>query len=351
MALAVAAPVRAERQWTDSRGAQWPSSVSSCVQGEAETRLGELRRASPTTAYRYTGLYVQEWDPGYESICRFVIERRLGYGWVTAEIHDQANYGGGQNDPCPRGGVDETGACMRKSAGAPACPGNGSNPINGGTANKYQREVDYSGPGGNPLLFARHYNHLSTEAGPLGALWRHDYQRRILVVAVSGNQASAVKVYRADGRRYAFTLAGGAWRSDADVVDRLAQRFDATGTPAGWSYTDSSDAVETYDAEGRLIALALRGAVTQTLTYDTNGQLQSVDDGYGHRLLLAYLDTGARGNGRYRLATLTDPAGKLLRYGYDAAGNLATVTYPDGRVRTYHYNERLYTGAPICPTP
>ena len=150
LALAVAAPVWAERQWADSRGAQWPTSVSSCVQGEAETRLGELRRASPTTAYRYTGLNVQEWDPGYESICRFVIEQRFGYGWVTAEIHDHANYGGGQDDPCPRGGVDETGACMRKSAGAPACPGNGSNPINGGTANKYQREADYSGPAAAP---------------------------------------------------------------------------------------------------------------------------------------------------------------------------------------------------------
>ena len=78
-------------KWTDSRDAAWPTSAASCVQGEVETRLGELRRASPTIAYRYTGLYVQEWDPGYESICRFVIERRLGYGWVSAEIHDQAN--------------------------------------------------------------------------------------------------------------------------------------------------------------------------------------------------------------------------------------------------------------------
>lgn len=209
LVLVIAAPAWAERHWSDSRNRAWPTSAAACVQGEAETRLGELRRASPTTAYRYIGLSVQEWDPGYESICRFVIERRLGSLWVSAEVHNHANYGSGQNDPCPRGPVDETGACLPKSAGPPGCPGNGSNPIHGGTANKYQRELDYTGTGSTPLRFVRHYNHLSTETGPLGALWRHDYQRRIVITAVSGDQASGVKVY---------LPTGGATTSAASVV-------------------------------------------------------------------------------------------------------------------------------------
>ncbi len=297
-----------EHLWQDSRNHTWPTSAAACVQGEAETRLGDLRRQSPSTAYRYTSLSVQEWYPGYDAICRFTVEQRFGYGWLPIEVHDHAHIAAGSDDPCPRGPVDETGACMPKNAGPPGCPGNGSNPIHGGTANKYQREVDYSGPDSAAWHFVRHYNHLSTEAGPLGALWRHNYQRSIVVTAVTASQASGVKVYRADGRRYNFSRTGSLWQPDPDITDTLAQRFDTYGTPAGWTYTNSSDEVETYDAEGRLVALRPRGGVTQTLSYDnTTGQLHSVDDGFGHRLTLGYLYSAAYT--QYRLDTLTDPEG------------------------------------------
>ena len=348
LVLVIAAPAWAERRWEDSRGGDWPTAVAACVQGEAETRLGELRRASLTTAYRYIGLSVQEWDPGFESICRFVLERRLGSFWISAEVHDHINYGGGQSDPCPRGPVDETGACLPKSAGPPGCPGNGSSPIHGGTANKYQRELDYSGTGSTPLRFVRHYNHLSTEAASLGALWRHDYQRHIVISAVSGDQASAVKVYRADGRRYNLSRVAGIWKPDADVTDTLVQRLDAFGSPAGWTYTTASDEVETYDAEGRLIALEPRGGVTQTLVYDdTTGQLQTIDDGLGHRLTLGYLFIPAFA--QYRLDSLSDPAGGVYRYRYDGANHLSSVTYPDLKTRGYHYNKPDYARGANLP--
>jgi YD repeat-containing protein len=43
------------------------------------------------------------------------------------------------------------------------------------------------------------------------------------------------------------------------------------------------------------------------------------------------------------IATVTDAAGNAYSYAYDPAGNLVTVTYPDGAVKTYHYNEPGYT--------
>jgi YD repeat-containing protein len=51
-----------------------------------------------------------------------------------------------------------------------------------------------------------------------------------------------------------------------------------------------------------------------------------------------------------RLSTMTDPASGLFQYGYDDPQNrLSSVTYPDGMVRTYQYNEAAYLTSPwVC---
>lgn len=86
--------------------------------------------------------------------------------------------------------------------------------------------------------------------------------------------------------------------------------------------------------------------MTQTLAYDdTTGQLQTIDDGFGHQLNLSY----TYASGRYRLDSLTDPAGGVYRYGYDGANNLSSVTYPDLKAKGYHYNEPDYTGGANLP--
>ena len=47
--------------------------------------------------------------------------------------------------------------------------------------------------------------------------------------------------------------------------------------------------------------------------------------------------------------SVTDPAGGILTYGYDAQSNLVSVTYPDGRSKTYHYNEPAHTSGANLP--
>jgi YD repeat-containing protein len=42
---------------------------------------------------------------------------------------------------------------------------------------------------------------------------------------------------------------------------------------------------------------------------------------------------------------MTDPAGGLYRYAYDANNNLASVTYPDGTSKTYHYENSAFPHA------
>ncbi len=44
-----------------------------------------------------------------------------------------------------------------------------------------------------------------------------------------------------------------------------------------------------------------------------------------------------------------DPAGGIFLYTYDIRSNLTTVTYPDGKVRTYLYNEPAQTGGANFP--
>lgn len=40
---------------------------------------------------------------------------------------------------------------------------------------------------------------------------------------------------------------------------------------------------------------------------------------------------------------MTDPAGGMYRYSYDVMSNLSAITYPDGKQRSYLYNEQAYT--------
>ena len=92
----------------------------------------------------------------------------------------------------------------KKGSGPPReC--NGSNPICGGTGNKYQREIDYVGAGVFPLRFERHYNSAWPEARALGARWRNHYDRQL---ATTATQAA---ITRPEGQAFLFHLVGGVW--------------------------------------------------------------------------------------------------------------------------------------------
>jgi hypothetical protein len=91
----------------------------------------------------------------------------------------------------------------KKNAGAPRdC--NGSNPISGGTGNKYQREVNYQGAGVFPLRFVRHYNSAWAEERGLGAHWRTHYDRELAA------SATQVVITRPEGQAFVFNLSGGS---------------------------------------------------------------------------------------------------------------------------------------------
>jgi YD repeat-containing protein len=57
---------------------------------------------------------------------------------------------------------------------------------------------------------------------------------------------------------------------------------------AGFTVTDSSDNVEQYDANGKLLTVTSRSGLVQTMSYDGSDRLSGVSDSFGHQLILNY---------------------------------------------------------------
>ena len=196
------------------------------------------------------------------------------------------------------------------------------------------------------ITLQRAYNEAASFSGRAGIAhgWSHSYERGVVDMRVSGG--SGASVYRSDGKVFYFGPTTGAWSPTADIADRLTELKDAFDTRTGWRYTVAADdSIETYSATGKLLSIANRAGRTQTLAYDilaaSGGDddpetLDTVTDAAGRQLRFSY-DT------HKRIAIVTDPAGGLITYGYDAQSNLVSVTYPDGRSKTYHYNEPEHT--------
>ena len=219
------------------------------------------------------------------------------------------------------------------------------NPINAGTGNKYQAQIDYQAGGDVPLQFVRHYNSQADQAGRMGSGWQAFGGLSIIT-------PDFVKANRPDQQAFGYTRVNGAWLSDADVPDRLTELKDANGVRTGWRYSVAADdSVETYSAAGKLLSMADRSGRLQTLTYDlpaANGgdddpsTLDAVTDDTGRQLRFTY-------DANKRISTVTDPVGGVVSYGYDAQNNLVSVQYPDGRSRTYHYDEPENTSGADLP--
>jgi YD repeat-containing protein len=150
------------------------------------------------------------------------------------------------------------------------------------------------------------------------------------------NLSTGTQTYRletAEGRLIGFSGPPGTITAKADINDRVSQQTNPSSGAVEWVLLRGDDSTEIYSSQGRLLRkTSLTGRDAVTYTYSA-GRLVSMTDRVGRTLTFGY---DAKG----RISTMTDPAGGLFQYGYEDAWNLLTsVTYPDGMVRTYHYNE------------
>jgi RHS repeat-associated protein len=135
-----------------------------------------------------------------------------------------------------------------------------------------------------------------------------------------------------------------------DSHGNTTQRTDPDGVSENYTYNSAGQVLTdtdpngnttsyAYDSYGRIATVSYpgTGSPVEKLSYDSAGDLQSVTDPMGDTITYTYDQMG-------RLKTEQDPvqaaAGKDIAYGYDAAGNLVSVTDANGHTTSYGYNAR-----------
>ena len=204
--------------------------------------------------------------------------------------------------------------------------------------------------------------------------------RRQQVVAYTRNAMGQVtrKDYP-DGSSVAYTYdAAGRLTSTADSTGVINLSYDARGFPIAIQYPSGHGFTFQYNNAGQRTQRAGDDGYTLNYAYDANARLAQVTDGTGAEIVLYEYDDAGRisretkGNGTYasygfdaaghvasvvncapggavqsRFDYTYDPNGNpasmttldgVTTYGYDAAGQLTGVVFPNGREIAYEYD-------------
>ncbi|MFM0054013.1 DUF6531 domain-containing protein [Paraburkholderia phytofirmans] len=217
-----------------------------------------------------------------------------------------------------------------------------ADPVYPGSGAVTLTEADFVSGDDIPMLFARTYRSksLTASATAMGPVWFHSWQRNLGLANANNGSTSTVLAYRESGEPVTFVWSAGTWRTKAFTGLALAQ------SGSGWTLTDlNTETVESYSGQGVLLAERTKTGFVRTLSYDGSGLLTTVtqhaegtDASKDITLRLDYDD-------KRRLSRLNDPLGGLTQYGYDANSNLVSVTWPDGYVRRYVYDDTRFKNA------
>lgn len=208
-------------------------------------------------------------------------------------------------------------------------------PILPSTQEKYRSEADWIDGGVAPLSFVRTYRSswgldgTDTKAN-LGVGWSHNHAWQL----VQSPDNLRISIVMPEGYNRSFTRQSDSsttWTANngADVLSEVN---------SSWIYKRAEDdSVLAFTSEGKLQTRTERNGFSYAYTYDGDGRLAAVVNGFGRSLAFTYA-----GN---RFATVTTADGRLIGYSYDTQGHLATVLYPDGKSRGFLYENSTYPHA------
>jgi YD repeat-containing protein len=256
--------------------------------------------------------------------------------------------------------VPSTTFCYRQREDRCPCVGQ---PIRPSSQEKIERQVDYVGAGPDKLEFARFYSsHLSSSSiwNTFGS-WIGSYQSQLNATYQQAAAGDTLIAYHSDGTTTVFASNNG-WRLDGIDHDSVVTLSDGSGATTGYRYyRGDSNTIEVFDVNGVLQNTTSITGIARQLTYSTSSTPSSIAPGPGYLIQITSslgrtlsLTWGSNG----QVATLTDPAGYVYSYSYAGSSsyvastsgtlpqNLTSVSYPDGHVRTYYYNETAYAGTP-----
>ena len=200
---------------------------------------------------------------------------------------------------------------------APVAPSNVVGSINGESGALYLIHSDITIGGlGLGLELDRTYNSPqqgSGTDGPFGYGWSSN-----VTMSLAENAAdNAVTITDESGAPVTFTLAGATWTPSSYNASTL------TSSGGTWTYTRWDGDSYTFNGSGQLTSEADRYGNTTTFAY-SGGNLSTMTDPSGRTLTFTW--TGSN------ITQVEDPDGQYVTYGYDAAGDLTSVTDQIGNV-------------------
>ena len=279
---------------------------------------------------------------GYKEVCEWVpdasdFERMIGRGSSNG-FNDAFLFPGGGGAGRSHQNEVEVARKVKESSLPDSCETTGR-PVAIPTGDKLLFEPDILLPADSGVLAVfRTYRKTQEYAGVFGRSWSGNFEHTLVFEYADGSQCSGTlgsiracsqvavaNIYLADGASaIKFTPAGsGVWESGTKslVQDGSSWRVEF---PDGrqWKFNGAGQPLTLLDERG----------IGLTYAYNGSGALATITHTSGRMLTFAW------SNGK--VSAITAPNGKVYSYGYNAAGYLASVTYPDNLgTRSYHYED------------
>ncbi|MDB5968998.1 MAG: hypothetical protein JWQ90_1448 [Hydrocarboniphaga sp.] len=222
--------------------------------------------------------------------------------------------------------------CNAASGAADTTPIAGD-PVDILTRTEVLPQHDLASNGETPLQLNRVYNGLNTNIGAFGPNWISEIDQKLILTqgcpaCTPHDGYNNIKWVRSDGAMFTYK-----WNSSVNRwVDVKPQTIDyLVDTSDGWILHDDANGERHFLADGRIQSIKRYG-VGWTFLRDSSGTIYEIDHSSGRSFLVSWT------NGR--ITAITDPASKIVTYGYSAPQGttvLTSVRYPNGDYTTYYY--------------
>jgi YD repeat-containing protein len=225
----------------------------------------------------------------------------------------------------------------------PKCPNCGS-PISLADGNTYIEQTDVRLPGlSGGLTLTRTWNskwpstQSSSQTGIFGPNWRSTFEERVFTGA-----DGYFKYSRGDGNFWSFASgSNGKVVAPANVVATLTL-VEPSGNQSTWywliAFQNGEQRTFAY-ASGLLTAIIDRNGNTTQVVYDSTSRLATITDPAGRHLYFGY-PTGSN-----LVTSVTSDVGLSLSYSYDTQGRLKQVTKPDLTTISFQYDSNSFISA------
>ncbi|WP_164483770.1 MULTISPECIES: LamG-like jellyroll fold domain-containing protein [unclassified Polaromonas] len=166
------------------------------------------------------------------------------------------------------------------------------------------------------------------ELSSFGALWKSSFHHRLLIAT----GATRALLSRGDGKVFNFIGNGaGVYTTDADNTHKLVS------IAGGYRFTDvATGDQETYDSTGILQSLTRANGMVLSFSY-TGKNLTRVQASDGRILRFSYTNN--------LITQIITPDGRTIVPAYDANRNLVSLTWQDGKVSQFLYENAAFPWA------